>query len=134
MTDRGTDRGFSLVELMVVVLIIGILVAIAIPVYNITKTRAQRRTCYANQRTIEGAVQMWVAADETRDRSDLAGVITGGHELIGPHIFHQPPRCPSVPEPDDAMTVDAAHGAYTLDANANVIGCTFGNPAHGLYR
>lgn len=49
------EKGFSLVELMVVVVIIGVLVAIAIPVYNRTTDRAERGACHANQRMIEGA-------------------------------------------------------------------------------
>jgi len=119
---------------MVVVLVIGILVAIAIPVYSSSRARAQERTCYANQRTIEGGVQMWRAADETRAVADLEGVVTGGHPLVGPHIFDKPPRCPSAPEPADAMTVDAEHGAYELDDAGEVLPCVHGSPLHALYR
>lgn len=69
------DEGFTLVELMVVVLIIGILVAIAIPVFNVARDRAQQRACFANERTLEGAAQTYVADDIANSLADLEGVL-----------------------------------------------------------
>lgn len=56
LTKMRNKKGFTLVELMVVVVIIGILVAIAIPVYGSTQENARLRAHQANIRTIEGAI------------------------------------------------------------------------------
>jgi type II secretory pathway pseudopilin PulG len=46
---------------MVVVLIIGILVAMAIPVAGLSINRAQERSCKANLRTLEGLIAQYQA-------------------------------------------------------------------------
>ncbi|MGN1162155.1 MAG: competence type IV pilus major pilin ComGC [Candidatus Fimenecus sp.] len=45
-------KGFSLVELMIVVVIMGILIAVAVPLYGAVTGNAEKRTCQDNQRTI----------------------------------------------------------------------------------
>ena len=55
------EKGFTLVELMVVVVIIGILVAIAIPLYSGIQESARERAHEANMRTLHGAGAMHVS-------------------------------------------------------------------------
>jgi prepilin-type N-terminal cleavage/methylation domain-containing protein len=58
---RNKDKGFTLVELMVVVVIIGILVAIIIPIYGQVQNNSALRSHEANLRTIDGAISMFEA-------------------------------------------------------------------------
>jgi prepilin-type N-terminal cleavage/methylation domain-containing protein len=56
---RYRDRGFTLVEIMIVVAIIGMLATIAIPNYMQTHKKAQETVCINNLQQIEGAIQRW---------------------------------------------------------------------------
>jgi len=107
-------KGFTLVELMVVVVILGILTSIAIPMYNTTQDRARLRACQANQRIIEGAAQQYVAEDKKLSECDSSAAI---YNLLKDYLTATP-KCP-------------AGGQYKMD-NKGKVTCTASGHVHYL--
>src|SRR5258706_3387673 len=57
--NKTSKSGFTLVEIMIVVAIIGLLAAIAIPNFVRARTQSQMNACINNLRQVDGAVQQW---------------------------------------------------------------------------
>src|SRR6266487_4753928 len=72
----GRYGGFSLVELMIVVAVIGMLLAMAIPSFVKARDASQLTTVYNNLRAIEAAKDQWALENKkgTGDSTDLAAL------------------------------------------------------------
>ena len=83
------EKGFTLVEIMIVVAIIAILSAIAIPNFMAARSKSRANACKANLRQIESAVEQY-AMDNTKTDGDTC-VMTN---LVTTYI-KKTPACPS---------------------------------------
>ena len=112
MKSRIARRAaFTLVEIMIVVVIIGLLAAIAIP--NLIKARviSQRKGCIANLRQIHGAISTW--ALETQR--------TTGDPVVTAEVFGNTNYIKSVP----ACPAGGSYNYYDVGDPVQV-DCTFG--------
>ena len=108
-------KGFTLVEIMIVVAIIGIIIAIAIPSFIRARETSRARACQENLSKIDGAKEQY-ALDGNLGHNDAIG--GGLPTLVGPtNYIKATPSCP-------------AGGAYTLGNIGVTPTCDYAQPAY----
>ena len=98
MIIRKNTAGFTLVEIMIVVAIIGLLAAIAVPNFAQARTNARRGTCINNLRLVDAAKEQY-ALENNKDSTTTPAAADVTPYLKGGAM----PTCP-------------ASGAYTIAA------------------
>jgi type II secretion system protein G len=107
---KRAHQGFTLVEIMIVVLIIGILLAIAVPNFIKARESSRAKSCVANLKQIESAKEQWAmdtkaAPTATPVDADLYGATA---------YLKTTPECP-------------AGGTYTIGDMATRPVCSIGD-------
>jgi prepilin-type N-terminal cleavage/methylation domain-containing protein len=99
MRIRRSASAFTLLEIMIVVTLIGVLAAIAIPNFHQSVVKTQARACIANLKSIDMAKAQWMA-----DAKKEAAAMPADADLFGEDkSIREKPSCP-------------AGGTYTLGA------------------
>jgi len=95
MKTNKTSRkaGFTLVEIMIVVAIIGLLAAIAIPNFIKARATSQQNACINNLRQIDGAISEW--ALENGQSSGATASATSISAYIKLNSVNSVPGCPA---------------------------------------
>lgn len=103
------EGAFTLVELMIVILIIGILVGIAVPVFLSARGSSEEKVCQANLRTMKSAANVYGAS---------CGSYPSSISDLYPGYLQQIPVCPA-----------DRSGSYVIVSGGGdsipVFGCTF---------
>lgn len=92
---RGASKK-TLTWIIVAVVAVAVIIAVmgtvaGIMTYSSNKNKADRRTCQANQRTIEGAIQMYRAENDDKLPKSVEDLV--------PYYLKKVPQCPSGSKP-----------------------------------
>ena len=97
-------KGFTLVEIMIVVAIIGLLAAIAIPNFIKAREKAEKQACIANLKQIQGAIQVWALDNNSGNTAPTKAQLVSdyikswpkckGKDYVIPATVDTDPVCP----------------------------------------
>ena len=115
----NSNRAFTLIEILIVAVIIGIIIAIALPNFAKSREISQRNACIANLKQINAAVDQWVI-----EKGVATGIVLSDsdeEEIYSNYLKGSRPKCPS-------------GGTYTLHAvgSADQVTCSLADKGHAL--
>jgi|GEM_PF-1044860 len=129
------EKGFTLVELLIVMVILAVLAIVAVPRFIDMREDARRSTCIATQASLETAIEQflyyqtvdptlttpasdadwadWVSTQHTITLHDAAGEATEDKQDTGP-LLKRRPVCPST---GTELVVTATGDVFTVSCN-----------------
>ena len=121
--NQSSKRGFTLIEIMIVVAIIGLLAAIAIPNFVHARATSQQNACINNLRQIDGAKQQW--ALETKANASVTPSSDNIQPYMGRGSTGSLPICP-------LDSNNAFSSSYSVQALGTAPQCLISSTNHVL--
>lgn len=125
---RAHYHGFTLVEIMIVLGIISIIVAIAVPAWLRQRENSRSRACQENLAKIDGAKEQWALENRLSNGTTVPSDWLSNTDICGPNGYiKREPNCP-------------AGGTYTPNAIGSPPSCSYnglelyGMPKHQIQQ
>lgn len=124
-------KGFTLVEIMIVVAIIGLLAAIAIPSFMRARTTSQQNACINNLRQIEAGKDQYALEQGLTNLASMGADVDAFSNLVsvGSGYIKGYPTCPST---NAAKTATGSAACYDVNPIGSNAGCLIVSATHIL--
>jgi prepilin-type N-terminal cleavage/methylation domain-containing protein len=110
MKKLRCENGFTLVQMIVVIAILGILAGIAIPRFMEAKKESERVACLAHRKMIERSWRFAQSSGEYESFADFLDAVKTDEDVDNKY-FHTDPLCPS-------------EGTYSISEDGNYVVCS----------
>ncbi|MGD9563360.1 MAG: prepilin-type N-terminal cleavage/methylation domain-containing protein [Pyrinomonadaceae bacterium] len=133
--SNSSQKGFSLIELLIVVVIIAVVAALAVPAFQRGIVAAENRNVHATLKTMKSTQAMFFSQNQRFARLDELnqmqqggfGTVAGDTLIRNGFVFEMTPANPTEQE---------LRGGYSIGASRDALGMTwrFEMTPEGLYR
>lgn len=108
MKSIKEEKGFTFLEMTIVIAIIGFLMMIGLPNYKSAAVKAQEKSCEANKKLIESQMESYYIDEHSYPTGESSAIFA---ELVRAEYLKSVPNCP-------------ANGIYTISSESGSIEVT----------
>ncbi|EGL83267.1 hypothetical protein CathTA2_1168 [Caldalkalibacillus thermarum TA2.A1] len=103
---REREGGFTLIEMLIVLFIIGVLLLVIMPSLTDSGVQAQQKACDANKKMIGAQVEAYYLDHQRQYPKDVTQLVSKGY-------LKEIPMCPMQPTDEASYTINQQNGEVT---------------------